>query len=62
MGIVRMIKSPSIERESVDIASQYGMPGTVAWHRHDSIRGIKALKAVFRLNNWEIMDRPQRIP
>jgi hypothetical protein len=62
MGIVRMIKSPSIERESVDIAPQYGMPGTVAWRRYDSISGIKALKAVFRLNNWEIMDRPQRIP
>ena len=57
-----MIKSPSIERDSVDIAPQYGMPGGVAWRGYDSISGIKALKAIFRLNNWEIMDRLQRIP
>jgi hypothetical protein len=62
MSIARMIKSPSIGHGPVDIAPQYGMPGTVAWRHFDSSSGIKALKAIFRLKNWEIMDRSERIP
>jgi hypothetical protein len=62
MGIVRAIKSPSIEHPEAVIASQYGLPGTTARHRRDSLNRIKVLKEIFRLKNWEIVDRPERIP